>query len=103
MITSIIDEIVRPEGQAQPLLWMAAGAMLAGAILIVLAGLGSLIGRCVRPPLIVEDLTADAYGWELGPLPDLPDSAYPPGATLLDTPHERGDHSACDRNCAHTL
>jgi hypothetical protein len=87
MITSVIDEIVRPEGQAQPLLWMAAGALIAGAILIVLAGLGSLIGRCVRPPLIVEDLTADAYGWEL----------------LDGDPHERGDHSACDRNCAATL
>jgi hypothetical protein len=73
MITSasIIDEVVRPTGEAQPLLWMAAGAMLAGAIVVVLGVLGSLVGRRLRamqpPP---DEDTAGTAGWELGPLDD---------------------------------
>jgi hypothetical protein len=36
-------------------------------------------------------------------------NAAPPAPLVLsrhperETPHERGDHSACNRNCAHTL
>ena len=32
-----------------------------------------------------EQIEADAARWRPGPLPPLPDSAYPPGAVPLDT------------------
>jgi hypothetical protein len=68
MTASVIDEIVRSEGAAQPLLWMAAGAMIAGVLVLALAGLGALaahVWRSMRPA--PDEDTAGTAHWLLAP------------------------------------
>jgi hypothetical protein len=70
--SDVITDITYPQPDlwSSPILWMAAGAMLAGVLVMLLGLVGALVGRWLRTP---EDApTAGTAGWELEPISGVP-------------------------------
>jgi hypothetical protein len=63
--SDVISEISYPDADLwdSPVLWMAAGAMLAGVLVILVGVVGAVVARWLRTP--DEEPTAGTAGWDL--------------------------------------